>query len=701
MDEPIIGITSGTAKMRPRARLISLLGDELISDECVAIVELVKNAYDADASRVDLIFSKTPNGTIDELTITDNGSGMTLETILGSWFEPGTIAKKSSLRSPSGRVYQGAKGVGRFAAARLSKSVYLETKPKETANGVVVLVDWGKFDDSSYLEDVDIAYEIVPIPNLPHGTKLTLIGLNEKHSWNEEDFNTLHDRLSRLISPFDETKDFKITLSVPDCPELTGEVEPHPLTQSPKYLLSGLLGTDGAFSGFIAVDGVRVKEFARHMLSKDDETVLSGGFQIDLRAWDRDKDGLSPYMLRFDMSLTGVRNLIKAYSGVSIYRDGFRVHPYGEAGNDWLGLDNRSRQNPTMRLANNQVIAAIRISREGNPDIMDRTTREGVVHNEAYSALQDYFLRMMQLLEEERYRIRPRETLKSEQTSTIFEVFDLTAVVNEADRQLGKQHPVAQLVRQSDADIRQGVVTLQELYSRLLMSAGLGQIVDLVIHEIGAPVARAKREIAHLQRLVSGSQTSSSAEGIADGLSKVQSWLEQIVSLRNRLEPRAAGRREKSSTFDVKEEIQGNLGLFENLLSKQKIVVELITPQSAVVVKMPRSALGQILANLLDNSVFWLTRYHGDGNGGKIQIVLRTLTEGFSISFCDDGPGIQECDRERVFNAYYTTKPNGMGLGLYVARQVMDRYGRILYQKNGCDLPGACFDVNFEKNVGL
>src|SRR5437773_7983554 len=120
-------------------------------------------------------------------------------------------------------------------------------------------------------------------------------------------------------------------------------------------------------------------------------------------------------MMKFDLSMSALRSVLDNYSGVSIYRDGFRVHPYGEKGLDWLSLDTRSRQNPTLRLANNQVIAAIRISRKDNASLVDRTTREGLVHNEAYEALQDWFKRILALLEAERYAARPREEVKPEE----------------------------------------------------------------------------------------------------------------------------------------------------------------------------------------------------------------------------------------------------------------------------------------------
>ena len=115
---------------------------------------------------------------------------------------------------------------------------------------------------------------------------------------------------------------------------------------------------------------------------------------------------------------------------------------------------------------------------------------------------------------------------------------------------------------------------------------------------------------------------------------------------------------------------------------------------------MARGPLSQVIANLLDNAVHWLTRHHGDGKGGKIEVRLARVAHGFKLSVSDDGPGIESADRERVFDAYYTTKPNGMGLGLYIARQVMERYGKLELLEEG-ELSGATFQATFSQNVGL
>ena len=179
-------------RMRPRARLISLLGEELISDERVAVVELVKNAYDADAKEVSVTFELNDSFVPVRLIIADNGHGMSVDTVISGWFEPGTILKKSNSRSPKNRLYQGAKGVGRFSAARLGSAMFMETKTSEKGEGVAALLEWGDFDDESYLDQIEITYEKTMLPDIKTGTVLTLEGVNEKKLWEEDDFKNLH-----------------------------------------------------------------------------------------------------------------------------------------------------------------------------------------------------------------------------------------------------------------------------------------------------------------------------------------------------------------------------------------------------------------------------------------------------------------------------------------------------------------------------
>ncbi len=698
---------SGSAVMRPRARLIGLIGDELISDEPVALVELVKNAYDADAARVDVRFEGNSQEKPDRIVVTDDGTGMDINTVLNAWFEPGTIIKRKKDHSPGGRIYQGAKGIGRFATARLAESLILESKSEVNKEGVFVILDWGRFDEESYLDEIKIDYEVRPLPEMARGTQLTLEKLRKE--WHEEDYEELHSRLSRLISPFKEVADFKIFLNILGYPELSGEVQPPELILRPKYLLKGNVDKEGYFSGeiFIVTDYLKGKakqeEIKREIverikLGNADSKPLCGPFQVEIRAWDRDRTGLEPLMARYAKTITDIRRTLDNYCGASIYRDGFRVYPYGQKGNDWLNLDLRSRLNPVKNLANNQVVAAIKISRDDNPELRDRSTREGMVLNREHVELEQWFKEVLSLLEEKRYGYRPRKDTE-DSSEPMFESFDLSNAVKRAEQEFGKGHPAARLITDADKQIKAGVERVQESFSRLLMSAGIGHMVDIVIHEIGSPLGKIKRQVVLLEKELAAVLDKKQYDKIAAILSPINGWLEQIYNLRQRLEPQTAAKRGRATSFDVREEIEDNFRLYEALIGKQGIKYKIDAPKQAVNVKMSRASLGQILANLLDNSIYWLTRQKGVGKGGYIKIRLRTIDQGFTLVFSDDGPGVPSESETKIFEPYYSTKPNGMGLGLYIARLVIEPYGKLIY-KDDCELHGACFEATFERRVG-
>lgn len=682
--------------MRPRARLIALIGEELISDEPVALVELVKNSYDADAHRVEVRFA-SEIGKPAQIVVVDDGHGMDLNTVLSAWFEPGTIAKRKAEVSPGGRVLQGAKGIGRFAAARLAESLFLETKTRGATEGVVVLLEWGDFRESQYLDEVEMTYEVRPVPDLDYGTRLTLEKLRKV--WSENDYEELHSRLSRLISPFDDVKEFVIYLSVPTHPQLSGEVQPPELILKPKYLLRGSVNAEGQFSGEVQVDRAVVETLNARKLGGKDGKPECGPLEVEIRAWDRDQEGLQPIIERTGLTMHDIRQTLDNYCGVSIYRDGFRVYPYGQKGNDWLNLDIRSRLNPVKNLANNQIVGAVKISRAGNPGLRDRSTREGMVLNSAHAALEVWFREVLSLVEEVRYKFRPRRERKIK-GEPLFEAFDLSTVVRKARKDLGADHPVAEVLARTGKQVEEGVARIQEVFSRLLLSSGLGHMVDIVIHEIGSPLGKISRQLEILENELAGMLSKEQQKRASAMLVSIRGWLEQIHNLRKRLEPQTPAKRGRVEVFDVREEIESTFELYSALIQKQRIKYRTLAPRDPVRVRMPRACLGQILANLVDNSIFWITREKGAGKGGEIHVRWRATKQGFTLRVTDDGPGVPVEDLGTIFEPYFTRKPNGMGLGLYIARLVIEPYGRLIYCEEG-DLSGACFEAVFERKVGV
>lgn len=686
--------THGITKMRPRARLIGLLGEELISDEPVALVELVKNAFDADATKVRVAFELDKDSEVTRIVIEDDGVGMSVDTVLGAWFEPGTINKKASSRSDGGRAYQGAKGIGRFASARLGDTLLLETKA-DSFEPVSVFLTWGEFSDSAYLDDVQLNYSVGPAVGLIRGTRLTIEGL-DKEKWHPEAYQRVHSRLSRLISPFSEVDDFSIELAIPGHPDISGTVDTPQEIQSPKYRMAGQLDDQGLLHATIQIEGNPDIRISGQQLMQAGVTPVCGPFEFEIRAWDRDRDGLEPIAKKLGTTVALLRSTLNIYCGVSVYRDGFRVYPYGEPGNDWLQLDLRSRQRPGQNLANNQIVAAVRISRELNEQLQDRSAREGMIKNHAHDALEAWFKVIIQRLEEARYRVRPRQQAK--QSDALFEAFDVSPAVAKVKEELGKDHPVTKLIEAAEVQVNVGVERVQEVFSRLLLSAGLGHMVDVVLHEIGAPLGKINRQVEITKRLIQ-KDIKDPPPSYDDSFKKILSWSEQISGLRKRLEPHTAGRRGKATAFNVKEEVELTLSIYDALISRQKIVVK-IHDSGPIVAKMSSAAFGQVIANLIDNAIYWSTFKNGIGGGGRMDVYIENLDGGFSIAIHDDGPGVADEDADRIFESYVSNKPNGMGLGLYIARLVIEQYGRVTYEGSSVH-GGASFIAKFEKGVGL
>lgn len=697
--------SSGSKVLRPRARLLNLIGEELISDEPVAVVELVKNAFDADATFVKISFKGVDPDCPERIVIEDDGHGMALETVLGAWLEPGTVFKKETSHSPNGRTFQGAKGIGRFAAARLAHELLLESRTEDGAE-VTVLLEWDQFDDERYLDEIEVEYEQRRSARDGAGTILSLERIR-KPQWTSDEYEALHHRLSRLVSPFNDVKDFRIELDIPGYEELSGEIEPPDMVLSPMYLMKGVLDESGYFSGKLSA----YKKTNPHLLKGDivrsvkgkiggkDDVPACGGFEVEIRAWDRDRESLEPYFVKtLGHTLTKVRNTLNAFCGVSIYRDGFRVYPYGETGNDWLYLDNRSRQNPTARLANNQIVGAIRISRDGNPELKDRSNREGMVANDAHEELAKWFELIMLRFEEFRYPIRPRQK-DTDRPSQIFEDLDISAFLHDLKEKLGDDPEARQLIDEKQVVQRKNIERIQETFSRMLRSAGLGQMVDIVVHEIGTPLGKIGRQRQIISKAVERHTESPTLELLNGEVEKLGPWIDEIRSLRGRLEPQSPAKRGRATAFDVREEVEDTVALYQSLIEKQKIKVELNLGDEEVRVRMTRSSLTQVLANLVDNAIGWIRHKHGAEPSGRLQIRLSPLEHGFEIEISDNGCGVPPENRSLLFEPYFTTKPAGMGLGLHISRLVIEPYGKLVLSDNA-PLGGATFIATFEQRVG-
>ena len=357
--------------IRPAGRHILTIGRDLIHDGYAAVLELVKNSYDADSPNVKISFSERNENGDYEIIISDNGHGMSRDTVINKWMVPSTNDKEKRRISPNGRIMQGRKGIGRYAAAILGKDLLLETV---TSNGekTSLFVEWESFENAEYLEDVEILIETTRT-NEPQGTKLTITTYSDfLIDWDSQQFELLRFELKKLMPPVpislifgENSKDsFEILLKAKNLsvlPDFSEKIEPYPIFDLYDYRISGTISANGETNLFYSTQKARnsVKEKIDYKPSK----LTCGSLSLDIRVYDREKEAIEMLIARGLKDEKGeyvgklqARRLLNEYNGIGVYRNGFRIRPLGDADFDWLKLNERRVQKPSLRIVSKRQV---------------------------------------------------------------------------------------------------------------------------------------------------------------------------------------------------------------------------------------------------------------------------------------------------------------------------------------------------------
>ncbi len=362
-------------RFRTGAAMISRLGSEQLKDDITAVLELVKNSYDADATEVRVELQDLDEG--QRLRIRDDGSGMTLSDLHTKWARVATENKVRTERSPRfRRPLLGQKGVGRFATEKLGKQLVLRTRTQGADQALQVKFDWTVLSPDEDLEHYEWPVkEVRPdVADGPHGTRLDIKGLRTRRRKTQTE--RLRAQLARLIDPA-ITADFRILFVAP-WEELCG-VLASPLAGGETHSIAFALQSDGTES----VETSAPERQERH--SGKVPAPIFGPIRGRLRYF---RQGL-----RRSERGRGGETEADWNMGVRIFRDGCRVRPYGEPGpdGDWLEVfRTRFHRGGRFRLNPNYLEGTIQISKLDNPALRDTTSREALDENDAYVELVKY-----------------------------------------------------------------------------------------------------------------------------------------------------------------------------------------------------------------------------------------------------------------------------------------------------------------------
>lgn len=770
LDPPETDHRSGSAKLRPRARLMRTIGSELISSEPVAIIELIKNGYDADATRVHVRLRNLDDPARTSIQVIDNGHGMSLETVLGPWLEPATAFKRNRLESPRfNRRHLGEKGIGRFAAARLGRYILLATRAEDSDLETQIVLDWQSFDNyDKYLEDIEILWQVRPPSEIsPTGSARELywesddqvptwVGLcgtlidvtGSPIYWDRPKIVDLRRSLERLMPPVevdgsDQDKrnkaidTFRIWLDVEGHEDLSGEVLTPEVLRTPDYRISGTIDHTGLFRLEVIVDNYFTRreglppqtspENGRFMFEthrsprevKDSEarrlpiaaelipdTSLRppkcGPMQVDLRVWDLDRGPVDDRAQRQSIRPALIRSTIRSSAGVSVYRNGFRVLPYGEPNNDWLRLDIRRVNNPTLRVSANQVVGYATIDREQNADLTDQSNREGIVESPAMEDFRALLRACLSIMEEKRYAARERRRDADTAPPSLFARLQLDELRSYIELHYADDSKLAELVAKKHGELSDDSKRIQEVLARYRSLSVLGQLVDRVTHDIRGPLGAIKNKATLINKLLA-SATSQNANGVPAAsrigehlasISVAQSQAAGVVDALARFGGRKKGR---PSPFVIERLFKDTAKIFKEEMEEKHVVVRVSDGET--VVTGDETELSQVFANLLLNSMYWLVQV--DSSRREIQVDIQRGDEGVVILFSDSGPGIPAEGLPFIFDPYYSTREGGMGLGLTIVGEIVrDYYDGDVFLVAGGPLPGATFKITLRRRVG-
>jgi signal transduction histidine kinase len=408
--------------------LKNIIGRDLITDDFIAVFELVKNSYDAHATRVDVIFENiyTDKGRI---IIKDNGKGMSYQDLLDKWLFVARSSKKEGDEEDSyknfrdkikvKRAYAGAKGIGRFSCDRLGSELYLESiKDEKNAKIEALVTDWNKFEEDSNNEFVNVSVLHETLKKSSYGVnKGTVLEISNLHSdWNREKFQELKDSLARLINPSNtENEDsFKIFLSVED--EVKGDKkqkEKNKARFEDGKLDESEINYFNIINGEIYNPIFETLQLKTSYIESDIQekiittTLFEGGelvYKIEEdNPFSNFKDiHYSIYFLNQSAKATFTRRMgvqPVEYGHIFVYKNGLRIYPYGERGEDPFKMDNRKAQGYSRFLGTREVLGYISINGDNN-NLRETSSRgDGFIKTSSYFQLEKHFYETLKKLE--------------------------------------------------------------------------------------------------------------------------------------------------------------------------------------------------------------------------------------------------------------------------------------------------------------
>lgn len=810
------------------ARAAQLIGRQNFSTAEGAILELVKNSYDADAKLCfvifDIIYETIPTNLNEEdfvtlqkeyskistfyiaensryklnhqfidsedlknfffsknsIYIIDNGEGMDEDTIQNSWMVIGTGKKEYDFLSHNKRIKTGAKGIGRFALDRLGFFTEMWTNTEKKDSSLFWKMDWRQFENvdktisqiEATLESYNVDVKKKLLSNLNNDSLSKLLNGNEfvigtvikisglKDIWNDDALKAVFKSLEALIPPRELDIEFNVHLSHLQNPTNFGFVETAYFNDFDYKVVATYNSEKKQVNLSIHRDELDLQKvkthyanlFEKQAFPYDLKTLESKNFEItksiyELTKWEDNENNnllfsdvgsfsFSFYFLKLqtsqkenypykEVNAAERKEILRRFGGVKIYRDSFRVRPYGDNGNDWLDLGERASQSPASagqrvgdwRIRTYQIAGLINISRIENKNLADKSDRGGLIENSAFDTFKKIVLSIINDFEIDRSKILNPFYIDAEQKK---EQKRKAEIQKEAEKIAHK------IIETREKEIKQRTETFnfnqnertekdkneyKELISKVLSKvinddekdaeiaqvrnlASLGLIVASFAHELKS-VRNNTDEINNLEKVYAEivSEKLKETQLYRDGISilsllkrdgeKTKHWVDYSLSAVKK-------DKRKRTEIDFKDYFNNLKNQWNLSLQDKNITLETIyNIEDKYDFRAFEMDLDTIFSNLIANSIDSFQNVKGVIIERKIFIDISVKNNIAKIVYSDNGNGIKAglfSDKDDVFLPFVTTKKGGTGLGMYLVKNVVnDNNGTIelLERENG------------------
>ena len=645
---------------------------------------------------------------LNTLTVSDTGCGMSRHDLESVFLVIGTPSRKTAIDAALAQKtrhppYFGEKGIGRLSAMRLGHRLTVKTAQVADQYLNCINIDWSDFDNlHAMLDDIQVAPSRAgPKPD-PNWSGTTIVVHALASDWTRTRLDLMaRDSFSLLSAPLQTQRQRKRIALYWNAERVAiPALDPNLLSHAHARVSGNYTTSDHGPRLSCKIDIIDLgfphpAEHETHDLDQDElvSALIGNESGIDIGALDT----VGPFSFQIHWfnrrtlsridgigDRTAVRNLLAQWTGIRLYRDGFRVYPYGADADDWLGLDRRAMMSKGYTLNKLQFIGEVHIGRMSNPKLIDQTNREGLRESPEHHVM----LEALRLTIQHHLRQAMRN-VEAQYKQTRVKLETSTTDIQKLQRRA--QNAINSLLRTVSEEERPTIndlqLTLREFVNfaarararladveadarKMVDMAGVGLLVEVVAHEL----ARVSENALHNLNSLNRNTVPADIRGRLDSLRASMKSINKRLRI---LDPLSVSGRQRSETFDLIELLRDTFDAHQAQFERHGIQLHLALPDGPFRIRVVKGLVVQVVENLLSNSVYWmgLERLKYTRFQPRIEIFVELHPPTLYIE--DSGPGVSPQYASRIFDLFFSLKEKTQrrGMGLYIARECAGHNG--------------------------